>query len=79
MHQQPIIRDHVTQYEENPASHNGGMLEDGLTDGLDPFLISQFHSGGAGNNIKNEPLQYIFNNIVIYQYSGYLDFGHFTL
>ena len=29
MHQWPIVPDHGTQYEENPASHNGGMHEDG--------------------------------------------------
>ena len=32
MHEQPMVPDHGTQYEENPASHHGGILEDGLTD-----------------------------------------------
>ena len=44
-----MVPDHGTQYDGNPLSHHGGMLEDGLTDrriaeltdvlmGLDPFL-----------------------------------------
>ena len=28
-----MVPDHGTQYEGNPYSHHGGMLEDGLTDG----------------------------------------------
>ena len=40
MHHWPMVPDHGTQYEENPASHHGGMREDGQTDGLDPFLQS---------------------------------------
>ena len=32
MHQQPMVPDHATKYEENPSSHYGGMCEDGLTD-----------------------------------------------
>ena len=43
-----MVPDDGTPYEENPSSHHGGMLEDGLmdrqmewpTDGLDPFLNS---------------------------------------
>ena len=44
MHQQPMIPDHGTQYEENPASHHGRMNKDrhpdGRRDGLTPFLYS---------------------------------------
>ena len=32
MHQQPMVPDHGTQYEENPSSHHGGMHEEGLPD-----------------------------------------------
>ena len=32
VHQQPMVPDYGTQYEGNPSSHHGGMLEDGLTD-----------------------------------------------
>ena len=28
---QPIVPDYGTQYEGNPTSHHGAMLEDGLT------------------------------------------------
>ena len=35
-----IVPDHGSQYEENPSSHHGGMFDDRLTDGLDPFLYS---------------------------------------
>ena len=28
-----MVPDHSTKYEENPASHHGGMHKDGLTDG----------------------------------------------
>ena len=44
MHDRPVVPDDGTEYEENPSSHHGGMLEDGLTDrltdGMDPFLYS---------------------------------------
>ena len=44
MHQQPVVLDHGTQYEDNPSSHRGGMRKDTLTekrtDRLEPFLYS---------------------------------------
>ena len=27
VHQQPMVADHGTQYEENPSSHHGGIHE----------------------------------------------------
>ena len=33
MHQWLIVPDHGNQYEENPSTHHGGMLEDGNPDG----------------------------------------------
>ena len=36
-----MVLDHGTKYEENPASHNGEMCKDGLTDqrtGLVPIF-----------------------------------------
>ena len=49
MHQQPTVPDHDTQYEENPASHHGGMQKNGQTDWTLSY-ISQFHLSRAGNN-----------------------------
>ena len=47
-----MVHDHGTQYEENPASHHGGMREDGLTgrrtDSFRTFPDSGL--GGSGNN-----------------------------
>ena len=44
MHQQPMVPDHGTKYEENPSSHHeeceGVEHPDGQTHGLDPFLYS---------------------------------------
>ena len=37
VHQQPVVPDHGTQYEENSFSHYGGMHEDELMDWT-PFL-----------------------------------------
>ena len=39
MHQQVMVPDDGTQYEEHSSRHRGGMHEDRLTDGLDSFLI----------------------------------------
>ena len=60
MHRRLMVSDHGAQYEENPSSHHGGMLEDGLTDGqldrLTNWTISYiplFHLGRAGNKKVN--------------------------
>ena len=57
-----MVPNHVTQYEENPFSHHGGMHEDGHadrqldgltngpTDRLDPFLYSLILLRWRGNN-----------------------------
>ena len=31
MHQQPVVLDHGTKFEENPFSDHGGMCDDGQT------------------------------------------------
>ena len=36
VNEQPLVLNYATQYEENPASHHGGMHEDGRTE---PFPI----------------------------------------
>ena len=60
MHQQLMEPYYGTQYEENPASHHGGMLKNRLTDGQMAglmdwilFYIPQFRLGRAGNNNNN--------------------------
>ena len=48
LHQQPMVPDHGTQYEENTFRHHGEIHEDGHSDEqmnrhmvrLDPFLYS---------------------------------------
>ena len=40
MHQQPMVPDHGTQYEENLASHHGWMHKDGHTDGVTDWTLS---------------------------------------
>ena len=58
MDPQPIVPDHVTQYEENASSNHGEMHKDGQTDRsrqtdgwTGPFpIFPQFHLGGVGNN-----------------------------
>ena len=51
MNEQSLVHvpDHGTQYKETPSSHHN----DGLTDGLDPFLFSRFHLGRAGKVSTN--------------------------
>ena len=33
MHQQPMVPNHSTRYEENPSTYHGGISNDGQTDG----------------------------------------------
>ena len=60
VHDRPMVPDHSVEYEENPASHQGGMLEDGLTNVLMDRLTDwwtgplsynpEFNLGISGNN-----------------------------
>ena len=51
MHQQPMVPDHGTQYEENQSSHHGGICEDWQTGPFPIFPDSALAE--SGNNIKN--------------------------
>ena len=42
MHQQPMVPDHGTQYEESPSSHHRGMHENRHPDGQTDCRIGPF-------------------------------------
>ena len=57
VHQQPMVPDHGTKYEENPANYHGGMCEDGHKDRR-TGLISIFHNSDIEERVNNK-LRYI--------------------